>query len=35
MQKNRELLPQLAGLRCVAALHAWLLAYGFELMGAK
>lgn len=35
MQKNRELFPELAGLSCVAALHTWLLAYGFKLMGAK
>lgn len=35
MGKNKELFPELADLSCVAALQAWLLAYGFKLKGAK
>ncbi|OPJ78027.1 hypothetical protein AV530_015029 [Patagioenas fasciata monilis] len=35
MRKNKELFPELADLGCVAALQAWLLAYGFKLKGAK
>lgn len=35
MRKNKELFPELADLSCIAALQAWLLAYGFKLKGAK
>lgn len=35
MGKNKELFPELANLGCVAALRAWLLAYGFKPKGAK
>ncbi|XP_074896655.1 uncharacterized protein C16orf86 homolog [Buteo buteo] len=35
MGKNKEVFPELVDLGCVAALQAWLLAYGFKLKGTK
>lgn len=35
MGRNKELFPELADLGCVAALQAWLQAYGFKLKRAK
>ena len=35
MSKSKELFPELADLSCVAALKAWMIAYGFNLSKAK
>ncbi|XP_069651589.1 uncharacterized protein C16orf86 homolog [Haliaeetus albicilla] len=35
MGKNKAVFPELVDLGCVAALQAWLLAYGFKLKGTK